>query len=59
MKYIATLALGLLMAANAQAQNNDKLVIKPSGRILFDGRCIKLTPTKSFLTAEWQSPMPV
>lgn len=37
MKYITSLALGLLMAANAQAQSTDKLVVKPSGRILMDG----------------------
>ena len=51
MKYIATLALGLLIAANAQAQNNDKLVIKPSGRILFDGAMYKANTDKELFNS--------
>lgn len=51
MKYIATLALGLLMAANAQAQNNDKLVIKPSGRVLFDGAMYKANTDKELFNS--------
>ena len=36
MKKLLTLAVGLMMAAAVQAQEEPKLVVKPSGRILFD-----------------------